>query len=376
MDKKKFNKIRLLAMAAFTLFGSASRILYKNISNNHFYFPLYQVFIMYIGEILLFPACIIKKLQNKTEKKLTLDSNKQTFTIKSKLLVFSLASLLDAINVFIEDFCLESMNPSDFLSLKMTVIYYIIVYKFFIIKRKSFRHQWLGLGIFTIGIFLFLICFMLASNRNDREYGMYIGLMLAAEFFMSVQLLIIEHFSWKFDATAAEISSIKGFSGLILCGIIYLSKYFLHLDHDLLSISKPFQIVYSDKTLAVLTTVLIFVLAAYNFLFYFLIKITESLAACTVDSGRIIVVSIFYAFSYNLKWLPLEIAGTACIYIGLSIYNELLILPCCGLKKSAKESININKLIRKKRAEARMWIHGLDIFAKNPNANTYSSLNI
>lgn len=363
-------------MAALTIFGSASSIIRKSLGKNHFYYPLYQVFIMYIGEICVFPIYLIRKIQNKTQKNQVLDPNKQESSMKSKLLIFSLTSLLDAINVFIEDFCLNSMNPSDFLSLKMTVLYYIILYKFCVIRRKSFRHQWLGLAIFTIGISLFFICFMFETDHSDREYGIYIGLMLAAELFMALQLLIVEHFSWKLDASIAEILTIKGISGLILCGVIYPSNYFLHLDSDLLSISKPFQIVYSDKTLAALTTVLIFVFAGYNFFLLLLVKITESIATCAVDSGRILVVSIFFAFSYSIDWLPLELAATACIYTGLSIYNELLILPCCGLKKSAKESINVNKLIRKKRAEARMWIHGLDIFAKNPNASNYSSLNV
>ena len=334
---------------------------------------------MYIGDLLAFPLYLIQRRQKKFAQNKTapLPSLKKN-TYKLKLLVFSFVSLLDLLNVFLENYCFNYMDPSDFFSLKMTVAYYILAYRIFIAKRKSFKHQWLGLAIFSVGIFLFVLSNILDATNKERElFGVYIGLMFVAELIMCVQLLVIEHFAWELNSSAAEIMVIKGCSGLIMCGVLYIPLKLIFKDYvNLAEIKRPFEIAYSEEKLSILSTVLIFVLGVYNFLLVYLLKITESLAVCTVDSGRIIIVSIFFALFNSIKLLPLQMVAAFCIYLGLAIYNELLRIPCCGLLKSAKESMKENKILRKKREDARMWIHGLVFFTENPNLVSDISLNI
>lgn len=379
MDKKKFNRIRYFSMLIFTVFGSASSVITKSLNLSNFYFPLYQVFIMYIGEFLAFPIYLFQRWQNNfAQNKVTPLSSLKPNTNKLKLFIFSFVSLLDLINVFLENYCLNYMNPSDFFSLKMIVAYYILAYRIFIAKRKSFKHQWLGLVVFSVGIFLFVLSNILGATNKERElYGVYIGLMFVAELIMCAQFLLIEHFAWELNSSAAEILTIKGCSGLIICGVLYMPLKLIFQDYiNLAAIKKPFELVYSNEKLSVLSTTLIFVLGVYNFFLVYLLKMTESLAVCTIDSGRIIIVSIFFALFNSIKLLPLQMVAAICIYLGLAIYNELLRIPCCGLKKSAKDSMKENKLLRKKREEARMWIHGLVFFTENPNIVSDISLNI
>lgn len=377
MDRKKYKKLKYLIILLFIISGSSISILLKNLTVKKFYFPFFQVFIMFVGEfmsvlIYLFEAIRLKKNRDVNN----LRSFVEKVHVYKKILIFSFVSILDFINAFLEDYCINHMNVSDFLSLKMTVNYYILLYRSLIIKRKIFRHQLLGLLIFSIGIFLFVINNTWTANSSERkQYGVYIGLMLAAELVMSTQLLLIEYFAWKYNSAASEIVSIRSTSGLVLCAILYIPITYL-FPGQYTSLSTPFQLLYSDKFISIIITSLIFLIGIYNYLQVFLLKVTESLAVCTLDSGRIVIISVVFAFFVINKWIGLQIVAAFCIFIGLIIYNEILVLPFCGFKQSAVSSLKENKMIRRKREEERMWIHKLVFFTETQNKASDFTLNV
>jgi drug/metabolite transporter (DMT)-like permease len=269
------------------------------------------------------------------------------------------------------------MIASDFLSLKMTINYYILLYRVGIIKRKTYKHQYLGIFIFSLGIICFVLSNALTSdNQGRKQLGISIGLMLLAEFFGALHILFIEYFAWKLDSSSAEILTIKSAGGLILCGILYypLSET-LGKTNENFSLSIPLLLLFSKSNLIIFVMILIFLIGVYNFIFIYLLKVSESLAVCTVDSGRIVIVSIILAILNSTELIAVQIIAALCIFLGLSIYNEILILPFCGLKQSAKTSLKENKLIRRKREEGRMWIHRLVFFAESQNKISDFTLN-
>jgi hypothetical protein len=119
----------------------------------------------------------------------------------------------------------------------------------------------------------------------------------------------------------------------------------------------------AEKDLMLFFMVLLVIdLSFYNYCVCRMLKITESLAFCTIDSARVIIVSLIVILALGLKrkFYFLQIIGSCFIFLGLIIYNELLILPFFGFDKSAKLSIEENKNIRKLREKHNQWITSLD----------------
>jgi hypothetical protein len=257
------------------------------------------------------------------------------------------------------------MSPTDFLSLKMVGICYLVSYRVLVQKRKIYKHQYLGFAIFSVGIMVLVIENIIVSSKHERRsYGFYIGLILIAQLLTNFELIFLEYFTWKNDASSFEVNSIKGVSGLVVCGIAYYPLSLIcENNHETYSLIEPINKIFSGKTGPVILIILIFVLCFYNISLVQYVKMTEALSFKCIDSGRIITVSVILSV-LNFKNLQGSIAVQAVsvvfVFTGLIIYNEILILPFCGLNKSAKLSISENKILKQKRAEQRTWFHKLD----------------
>ena len=129
---------------------------------------------------------------------------------------------------------------------------------------------------------------------------------------------------------------------------------------DSVEIVKPFEDIKNHFETCILVISMIIVIGALNYFLVKTIKIADSLALCTIDSGRVILVWIL-AIAFNLEdVLPIEITGGLSLVLGIMIYNEVLILPCCGLKKSAKTSMKESQIYRDIKLQERSWQTKLD----------------
>jgi hypothetical protein len=368
MDEMHFNRLRYLLMMPLLAFGSGSSILIKFLNLREFYYPLFQLCLMFLGEFLSIILMIIyytrsRKNENNNRSNFLLSEPKPAFFSRSGKIIYAFISIFDLLSSAIENYCLNKMIATDFLSLKMVVNYYILLYRVIILKSRTYKHQLLGLIIFTIGILLIVVYNIILSRQNEiASYGIYIALMLLAEFFTAIQLISIDYFLWKNEATSLEINTIKGFTGLLLCILSYYPlTLILGTENNTCDIKTPITILFSDQTLRILTIFLVIDLAFYNFLYIHYLKISNALGVYSIDSGRVVVIAIIFPlFNAQQELLAIQIVGGVCIFMGLLIYNEVLIIPLFGLDKSAKESLNDHQILKRKREENRTWIHKLD----------------
>jgi hypothetical protein len=66
-------------------------------------------------------------------------------------------------------------------------------------------------------------------------------------------------------------------------------------------------------------------------------RYASALTRATLDSARIVVVWIY---SIIVGWetvLWVEIIGFAFVVFGTLVYNEIVIIPCCGFKESVEQ---------------------------------------
>ena len=369
MEERIFNRLRYGFMAGCVIFGSGSSVMINMMLQKFPYYPLFQASLMFTGEfiasfLLLFNLCKNSKIKTNNSTFLRQDDIPKFFSINGKVAYCGL-SLLDLIASWIENYCFSKMNPTDFLSLKMVSTYYIVFYKIYVLKRKTYKHQWLGFIVFTLGILLVVIDNIITSSEGEKTlYGIYIALMLLAEFFLALHIVLLEYLIWKNSSNTIEINSLKGFAGLLLCCLAYYPLITIFGESSSVgNIETPVQDIFSHYIYCPIVACLIIDLCLYNLALVHYIKLTEALSFNCIDSGRIVIVSIFFGFYSNgddKESIIVQVIAGVFVFVGLSIYNEVLVLPVFGLEKSAKLSINENKVFKQKRAEHRTWIHKLD----------------
>ena len=369
MEERSFNRLRYGCMAVCVIFGSGSSLMLKILFQEYSFYPLFQSTVMFIGEfiasfLLLSNFCKLSKSASSQSAFLTQEETPKFFSKNGKIVYCGMA-LLDLVSAWIENYCFNRMNATDFLSLKMVSNYYILLYRIFILKRKTYKHQYLGFIVFTLGILLIVVDNIIISSQDERtSYGIYIALMLLAEFFLGIQLILVEYFIWKNNASPIEINSLRGLTGLAICCLAYYPLIFIFGESSHIgNLETPFNEIFRDEVLCPIIICFIVDICVYNLAIIYYIKITEALSFNGVDSGRIIIVSIIFSFiskKDDKESIVIQVVAGVCVFVGLMIYNEVLVIPFFGLEKSAKLSINENKILKQRRAENRTWIHKLD----------------
>ena len=186
--------------------------------------------------------------------------------------------------------------------------------------------------------------------------------MVVAQFFNALNFITEEYLMERITIKVEKVVAIEGITGLILCCLLYLPfRLITSLQAgDSVEIVKPFEDIKNHFETCILVISMIIVIGALNYFLVKTIKIADSLALCTIDSGRVILVWIL-AIAFNLEdVLPIEITGGLSLVLGIMIYNEVLILPCCGLKKSAKTSMKESQIYRDIKLQERSWQTKLD----------------
>ena len=342
-----------------------------------FYYPLFQTGLMFVGEAL----CVFATLgcRKKKPKDLSLDfpgisyfasTGDQTLIKKSYLercgrWGFCISALFDFLGSSLEYYSFDLLRASAIVTFKMMVIIFIWAYRVFILKKVVYRHQWLGLGLLFLGFIIVGFEVTLRSHSNidwDGDAGMGIAIMLIAQIFNSLNIISEEYLMNKIPIKVEHVVTIEGVTGLFLCGILYLPfRYFVSITNgNAIELVEPFEKIYKDTDICILVIAMLGVIGMLNFFLVKTIKIADSLALCTIDSGRVILVWVL-AIAFNFESvLPVEITGGFSLILGILIYNEVIILPCCGFKKSAKLSMKESEMYKELKIQDRSWQTKLD----------------
>jgi hypothetical protein len=211
------------------------------------------------------------------------------------------------------------------------------------------------------------VCFN-SDNQIDwnSTAGIGITLMIIAQIFNSSVIVLQEYQMNQIPITPQEAVLIQGVSGLIFCTIVYAPLHYLfrNFKSNITDISEPSIKLTNSTEILLLILFFLVVVGFLNFFQVKTIKISDSLSLCTIDSGRVILVWILsIAFSFETA-LPVEIIGGGCLIFGILIYNEVVVIPCCGLKKSAKASMKENEIYRELKIKDRQWQMNLDSILK------------
>ena len=368
--ERRYLMIRYICISGTILFGSGSTIIAKRLDLTQFYYPLFQTGLMFLGMALSsgFIQLFTKKQQKLRPSLINAskeDEINKTCLEKTGRLAFCITAILDFLGSFMEYFSYNLLKASSIVTFKMMVIIFIITYRVLVLKKPIFRHQKLGLGFLGTGFLIVgsQVCF---NSENRIKWNRYAGLgicmMISAQVFNSLVIIFQEYQMNKIAIRPQEVVVIQGITGLLVCSVLYAPMHYLfrYIQSDIAEISDPVIKMSESIEICLLIVAFLIFIGLLNLFQVSTIKVADSLALCTIDSGRVILVWILaIAFSFE-NALPLEIVGGGSLIFGILIYNEVLIIPCCGLRKSAKVSMKENEVYRELKIKDREWQTKLD----------------
>ena len=367
--EKKYFMIKYFCMLGTIILGSVSTTLSKRLDIIGFYYPFFQTGLMFLGEA----SCglVVFLLTKRQEKIVNLEGSFREREVqkgcfeKSGKYIFCVTAMFDFLGSFMEYFSYNLLKASVIVTFKMMVIIFIIVYRVYFLKRTIFRHQKLGLVFLAIGFLLVgsEVCLDSKTHFNYNKNALVgIFLMISAQVFNALVIIFQETQMNLIKINPQSVVAIQGISGLLICSIFYapLKYLFNFIGYNSTDMQTPLVKFKESGEVCILICFLLVVIGFLNIFQVKTIKVADSLSLCTIDSGRVILVWIMsIAFSFETA-LPIEIIGGGSLVFGIVIYNEVIVLPCYGMRKSVRVSMKESQIYRELKIKDRLWQNKFD----------------
>lgn len=366
MNAKKFNLSKNLIFLGIIATSCASTLLSRYSDANNFSFPILQTCIMCFSESL----CIIpalydrkKKCKNLHLKSTILNPVGPTSNIAKIILKLMpcLAGICDLISSALVYVAYIHLEAADVVSTGVFNIFYILLYKKYIQKRKTYIHQKIGITILILGTLGLALNFAFFSNYK-YEFSLnrfsYLLLMLFGAFFSVLHLIIMEYTIKIQFMTPCETVAFQGLSCFFISLALYIpANYVYYNSYSSYNIKAPFLAMKSNIMIG-LTISTIVVIFWLNYFIAKGVKLTDSLAICTLEPGKSLIIwtAMIIINSNHIQiseWINLGFS--VILVIGMLIYNEVVIFPCGRMKKSALRSIRENEAYREAKFPGRAW---------------------
>lgn len=350
--------------------GASSALTISYLDEIGFSFTLFQTILMFAGELLSSSIYYIKR----PEKSMIPKQSQSTNLISSwfKKLGkkgFCVAAFCDFLSSIMITTTYMYMPAFTIMGFKMILILIMSLYRKLILRRQVYRHQFLGLGLVVIGILTVTFQLALVESTSWSEspnFLISLIFMILGQVFLAIDIIVMEYFMIYYGYQAETVLAVKGSSGLVISIVSYVPLHYIFASE-----SQHSDLIYAfvflhDHSYVAGYLVLAFVfMAFFNYFLVKTLKLTDCLAICTVDCGRMIFVWIFsYAIFPNEPFYPLEVVAALFLAFGLLVYNEVLILPFWGFDKSAYKTLRENDTFKEMRFNSRTWQMSLDSLIK------------
>ena len=348
MDKQKSKFVVLLLSVLTYFFLGAASIFYgkgftMQYSRQRLYeHPFFTCLLMFIGE---YSVYFLFKL-TKPCAHYNCDDNLPKLN-PFILAIPSLFDLLASTLSFFAFFFLAA-SVSQMMMSGMMVITCILSIAF--LKKQYYRHHWTGLLIILIGVSTVAINAIIqtqndpnAASTNTKPLGVI--MYLSSVIFQAFQCVAEEAIFRKYTCHPMEAVGYEGASGvfyfLILLPIfqfvkvpVYISRYGV-LENTVEALSQ----IASNKFLLVMVLTYPIVVALLNIAAQGVTKYSSALHRTILAQCRTILVWIVAMIIGWEKFYILQLVGFLIVILGTLIYNEILVLPCCGFNLYTKKAL-------------------------------------
>ncbi|XP_052759841.1 solute carrier family 35 member F6-like [Mya arenaria] len=312
--------------------------------------PFLQAVGMFIGEfscliVYLISRCISRSRQQEHP---VLDENPPR---KFNPFVFLPAALCDMCGTSIMYIGLNLTFASSFQMLRGSVIIFTALLSVAFLGRIIKRHMWIGMFTVMVGLVLVGLSDILFKSSSEQQQntntnGVIAGdlLIIMAQIIAAVQMVYEERFVTRYNVHPLAAVGWEGFWGALSLGLLLIPFYYIHAGnfsntagHRLENVPDAFEQMKNNHIIIIATAGNIVSIAFFNFAG---ISVTKELSATTrmvLDSVRTLVI---WMFSLAVKWQDfqwLQIVGFLFLVIGMSLYNDIIIMPLVRRYKEGKQ---------------------------------------
>ncbi|KAL4465970.1 hypothetical protein ABPG74_004207 [Tetrahymena malaccensis] len=354
-----------ILLASFMVVGTFSSLVFKGQSKctvegqayNH---PFMQSMTMYIGEALCIILYIvyITKYRDRYENKLA-EAEKNGKKTKINPFLLIIPTSCDFITSTLSFFALEFMPPSLYSMVRGGSLIFTTLFSVFFLKRKLYRHHYLGLLIVMIGITTAGVVVTLNSSSDGNQSKIILGIILLLCSFItfSSQIIIEEKFFNQYELNPFQTVGIEGCWGILICGIFVAIFNFVPCpssiaddcppNQNLEDVSFFFKQVFTmdgnQPALLILVLVGIILILFFNAISLAITKYVSSLARNVAQ-----VCSPFFVWmgALVLKWetfLYGQLIGYLILAFGTLIFYEIIVIPIWGFNENTKKAIEKRK---------------------------------
>lgn len=354
-------------MVAMVLSGASLGIIlklqnsvtYKGEDFNH---PFFQCLTMFVGESL----CIWMYLIEKQYMKRTYGSieaspgmqNAVKTGMKTKInpLLLAIPMFCDAIASTLLLIAYINIPASIAQMMGGFVVFIVAIFSIIFLGRRFHRHHWSGLTFIFVGICMVATAALLekgGSSKGNAPLG--VAMMIASILVQGCQYIVEEKLLGSYYLSPMKAVGWEGITGVILFAILLPILQFIPCENQICNNGRventkvAFQFIANSPALIIYLILNIIFVGAMNGLGMVVTKYASAANRVTLQQSKTVIVWVFFLLyrgggHENFKWL--QFAGFIVLLIGVTLYNEVIVIPLFGFDKYTKSGMAKNKLMR------------------------------
>ena len=271
-------------------------------------------------------------------------------------LIVGLGGILDSLASCLEILAILIFPSTYYALMKNGSILFTAIFSILILKKKLYRHHWLGILIIFLGFSI--ITFSNFLNEFQRETkkvnsSIYLGvfLMVLSLIFSSMQFVYQEFLLKKYALDVKRIVGNEGiFGALILTLVLIGTSLTPCMDNDMCSEGKPFDspgqaitFIFNNPKVFVAGVIAVSSVMIFNISGVALTKMVSAIFRRMIDSLRTILIwIIMWMFGLDQigMWnVIIEIIGLSLLLIGNLVYNEIIEMNILGFNRFFSQRI-------------------------------------
>jgi len=311
---------------------------------NAYWHPYFQTSTMFAGEFMCLFVYLGDRAINKSQDAAPSAPKKPGFKAKLGPLIFALPAFIDMCGSTLMMIGLGLTYASVYQMLRGAIVVVVALYSVVFLKRKLFKHHYVGVAFVTGGVVVVGLGSILVGGSGSNASNPTLGaiLIVVAQFIEGGVFVIEEKFFRDIKVPPLLAVGTEGFSGLVYFCILLPILYAIPCYNESLCSGHGHveNFLYAFKQLGD-NGLLMFTFWAYIFCISFfnwsglsITKNASSLHRSIIDNSRTVFVWVIdLAVGWeDFYWV--QLVGFVLLIFGTVVYNEVLILPFWGFKEA------------------------------------------
>jgi len=300
--------------------------------------PVYQTFLMFLGEtlcfILYYSMILVRRVVVSPSSQNPEEPVEESQLTGVRKLLFIIPTLCDMVATTLMNLGLIYTHASVYQMLRGAIVIFTGILSIIILKRKQYAYHWLGMFLVVCGIGIVGVSPLIDDNPNtEPAKNPVLGdiLIIVAQVFSACQFIFEEKYMSKYKVPALQGVGYEGIYGVVILAV--LMPIFNVAIGQKQDIGGLFDIRFAFETFIQFPSILISSLAytisiaSFNFFGLSITKVLSATSRSTIDALRTLSVWIFGLILGWETFIWLQVIGFVVLIAGTSIYNEIIRVP-------------------------------------------------